>query len=72
MVLELLTMHLAPEKLLVAARMDLADGVTGREVEALCNDIDQRLREREPMVSEVFLDPTPRPGVSPDRTVADQ
>jgi cation diffusion facilitator family transporter len=63
-VLELLTMHLAPEQLLVAARVDLADGVTGREVELMCDRIEHRLREAVPMVQEVFVDPTPRPSVA--------
>lgn len=70
-VLDLLTMHLAPEQLLVAVRLDLADGVTGREVEMLCNDIERRLREEVPMVYEVFVDPTPRPSVARDRAVGE-
>jgi cation diffusion facilitator family transporter len=63
-VLELLTMHLAPEQLLVAVRMDLADGVDGRQVELVCDRIEVQLREAVPMVQEVFLDPTPRPSVA--------
>jgi cation diffusion facilitator family transporter len=63
-VLELLTMHLAPEKLLVAVKIDLADGVTGREVELVCDRIEHHLCDAVPMVQEVFLDPTPRPSVA--------
>jgi cation diffusion facilitator family transporter len=63
-VLELLTMHLAPEQLLVAARVDLAEGVTGREVELMCDRIEHRLCEAVPIVQEVFVDPTPRPSAT--------
>jgi cation diffusion facilitator family transporter len=63
-VLELLTMHLAPEKLLVAVRIDLADDMTGREVELVCDRIEHQLRDAVPMVQEVFLDPTPRPSAA--------
>jgi cation diffusion facilitator family transporter len=67
-VLDLLTMHLAPEQLLVAVRIDLADGVTGRDVELVCDQIERVLHEAEPMVTEVFLDPTPRYEVARDRS----
>jgi cation diffusion facilitator family transporter len=66
-VLELLTMHLAPEQLLVAVRIDLADDVTGRDVELVCDRIERALHDAEPMVTEVFLDPTPRYGAAHDR-----
>jgi cation diffusion facilitator family transporter len=59
-VLELLTMALAPDRLLVAARIDLADGLSTAEVERASSEIDQELRERVPGVWQVFLDATPR------------
>jgi cation diffusion facilitator family transporter len=60
-VVDLRTMYLGPESLLVAARVDLADdGQDAEAVEHLANDVDQKLREEIPAVSEVFLDPTPR------------
>jgi cation diffusion facilitator family transporter len=59
-VLEVLTMALAPDRLLVAARIDLADGLSTAEVEQASSDIDQQLRERVPGVWQVFLDATPR------------
>jgi cation diffusion facilitator family transporter len=59
-VLELLTMALAPDRLLVAARIDLADGLTAAEVERASTEIEQQLRERVPTVWQVFLDATPR------------
>jgi len=59
-VLELLTMALAPDRLLVAARIDLADGRSADEIEHASSEIDRELRERIPAVWQVFLDATPR------------
>jgi cation diffusion facilitator family transporter len=60
-VLDLRTMYLGPESLLVAARVDLADdGREAEEIEHLASELDRRLRETVPAVSEVFVDPTPR------------
>jgi cation diffusion facilitator family transporter len=59
-VVELLTMYTGPRSLLVAARIDLADGVESRRVEQLASELDERLREAVPDVDQVFLDPTPR------------
>ena len=57
-VVELLTMALAPEQLLVAARVDLADGLSTDEVEKASSEIDRELREQVPGVWQVFLDAT--------------
>jgi cation diffusion facilitator family transporter len=59
-VLELLTMYTGPRSLLVAARIDLVDGIESHRVEELANELDERLREAVPDVDQVFLDPTPR------------
>jgi cation diffusion facilitator family transporter len=60
-VLDLRTMYVGPESLLVAARVDLADdGRDAEAIEHLANELDEKLREEVPAVSEVFLDPTPR------------
>ncbi|HZD01218.1 MAG TPA: cation diffusion facilitator family transporter [Actinomycetes bacterium] len=60
-VLELLTMHLGPNTLLVAVRLDLRDDLSAGEVERLSNEIDRELRHTVPGVYQVFLDATPRP-----------
>jgi divalent metal cation (Fe/Co/Zn/Cd) transporter len=57
-VVELLTMALGPNSLLVAARIDLADGLDPDRLEQVSDRIDERLREVVPDVTEVFLDPT--------------
>jgi cation diffusion facilitator family transporter len=59
-VVELLTMYTGPRSLLVAARIDLADGLDSSRVEELSNELDRRLRDVEGDVDQVFLDPTPR------------
>lgn len=56
---ELLTLVLGPKALLVAARVDLCDGLGSDEVERLSNEIDDQLRAAVPDVKEVFLDATP-------------
>ena len=60
-VLEVLTMVLGPNSLLVAARVDFADGLRDEQVERVSEMIDRRLREVVPDVTEVFLDATTSP-----------
>jgi cation diffusion facilitator family transporter len=59
-VVELLTLRLSPEEVLVAARVDLdAGGTTGDAVERLGDEVEERVRKEFPMVRHLFLDPTP-------------
>src|SRR4051812_41493200 len=53
---ELLTLVLGPRALLVAARIDLRDDLDAGQVEQISTEIDHRLREVVPDVTEVFLD----------------
>jgi len=57
---DLLTMHLGPENLIVAARVSLAGNLSSDDAEDLADRIEIRLSERVPEVSQVFIDPTPR------------
>ncbi len=57
-VLEILTMALGPNSLLVAARVDFRAGLDEADLERASAEIDQRLREAVPDVTEVFLDAT--------------
>jgi cation diffusion facilitator family transporter len=64
-VVDLKTMYMGPRSLLVAARVDLADGARDAGgVERLANELDGRLQEEVADVDQVFLDPTPRSGRS--------
>jgi divalent metal cation (Fe/Co/Zn/Cd) transporter len=57
-VLEILTMALGPNSLLVAARVDFRSGLDESDLERASADIDERLRDVVPDVTEVFLDAT--------------
>jgi cation diffusion facilitator family transporter len=56
--IELLTMHLGPDHLLVAARVDFSGEISGDETEDLASKIDRRLAERLSVTLHVFIDPT--------------
>jgi cation diffusion facilitator family transporter len=58
-VVELLTMMIGPGEILVAAKIDFRDESSAAGVEIACEEVDRRLRERFPGVTQVFLDPTP-------------
>jgi cation diffusion facilitator family transporter len=62
--LELLTMQLGPDHLIVAARVTLDDEVSADDAENLADDIDKRLAEQLPLVAHVFIDPTQQPARS--------
>jgi cation diffusion facilitator family transporter len=57
-VVELLTMHLGPETVLVAARIDFGDELTASNVEDFSGRMDAELTSAWPVVKQVFLDPT--------------
>ena len=57
-VIELLTMVLGPNSLLVAARVDFAAGLLDEQVEHASDEIERRMCEAVPDVTEVFLDAT--------------
>jgi divalent metal cation (Fe/Co/Zn/Cd) transporter len=56
--LELLTMYLGPDHLIVAARVWLADDIAADDIEDLADRIDRKLAEVLPQTPHVFIDPT--------------
>ncbi len=59
-VVELLSLRLSPDEVLVAARVDLHEGdTTGDAVERLGDEVEERVRKEFPMVRHLFVDPTP-------------
>jgi cation diffusion facilitator family transporter len=60
-VVELLTMRLSPDEVLVAARVDLDDEASGGALELHADEVEKRVRARYPQVRHVFLDPTRDP-----------
>jgi cation diffusion facilitator family transporter len=65
-VVELLTMRLGPEDVLVAARVDVDDSASGRDLEQVADEVELRIKESYPEVRHVFLDPTAATGARPD------
>jgi cation diffusion facilitator family transporter len=62
--LDLLTMYLGPEHLIVAARVAFSDDISADRAEDVADDIDKRLADRLPLVPHVFLDPTQTPSAT--------
>ena len=56
--LDLLTMYVGPERMIVAAKVDFGEDISADRAEELADDIDKRLADRLPQVPHVFLDPT--------------
>jgi cation diffusion facilitator family transporter len=61
---DLLTMYLGPEHLIVAARVDFSEDLSADRAEELADEIDKRLADRLPLVPHVFLDPTQAPSAT--------
>jgi cation diffusion facilitator family transporter len=57
-IVEILTMQLGPEEVLVAARLDLAEGLDSTAVEEVSARLDHELHARHPEITQVFLDAT--------------
>ncbi|MFF0265502.1 cation diffusion facilitator family transporter [Kribbella sp. NPDC004536] len=59
-VLDLLSLQLAPDQVLVVATVDLVDsGTTGAAIEQLAEQIDVKVRQEHPSIRHLYLDPTP-------------
>jgi cation diffusion facilitator family transporter len=56
--LELRTMHMGPDSIIVAARVALNDAMGASQAEDLAGEIDSRLAEKLPLQPHVFIDPT--------------
>jgi cation diffusion facilitator family transporter len=59
-IVQLMTMAMGPDDLLVAARLDLPDDLDAERIEQLARELDAELREAVPAVKQVFIDPTHR------------
>ncbi|MBV9593449.1 MAG: cation diffusion facilitator family transporter [Actinobacteria bacterium] len=59
-VVDLLTMMTGVSRVLVCARVDFVDDVSAGELETACLRADAELRERFPMLDEIFIQPAPR------------
>jgi cation diffusion facilitator family transporter len=63
-IVELLTMRMSPEQVIVVARVDLDDTSTVDQLEKSAEEVERRVREQHPEVRHVFLDPTDDPNES--------
>ncbi|MFE2751027.1 cation diffusion facilitator family transporter [Actinosynnema sp. NPDC059335] len=59
-VVDLLTMAVGTDRVLVCARLDFDDALGAADLERTCVRIDAELRAAHPEVDEVFLEPVPR------------
>lgn len=59
-VVDLLTMLIGTDRILVCARLDFVDTVTTAELERACVRIDAELRAAFSDLDEIFLEPVPR------------
>jgi cation diffusion facilitator family transporter len=59
-IVELLTMYLGPDQLIVAARVDFGGNLSADQAEEIADEIDRRLADRLNKTLHVFLDPTRR------------
>jgi len=68
---DLMTMNVGTDQILVCARLDFDDRLGAADVERACARLDGELHEKYPEVYEVFLEPVPRddPGLR-DRVMA--
>jgi divalent metal cation (Fe/Co/Zn/Cd) transporter len=72
-VVDLLTMHIGANQVMLAARIDLADDLDSSAVENFSLRVDREIQHRWPAISQVFIDPTrhdediDRPGLATSR-----
>ncbi len=59
-VVDLLTMMTGADRVLLCTRVDFADGYTVSDLEQACVRIDSTLRERFPVLDEIFIQPAPK------------
>ena len=59
-VVDLLTMMIGTDQILLCARLDFDDNLDAASLERACADIDADLRKRFPDLEEIFVEPVPR------------
>jgi cation diffusion facilitator family transporter len=71
-VVDLLTMTIGTDQVLLCARLDFDDSLGAPEMERACVDIDHELHARFPDLAEIFLEPVPRADPTMRRRVLDR
>ncbi len=71
-VVDLLTMTVGTDEVLLCARLDFVDTLNGAALERACVEIDADLHGRFPELQEVFLEPVPRTDATVRQRVLDR
>ena len=58
-VMQVLTMQMGADDVLLALKVDVEDDATGESIERVADDVETRVREAHPEIQHVFVDPTP-------------
>lgn len=56
-IIHMKTLHIAPEELLVAAKIGIPESATAADIAAMIDDAERRLRLAEPMAHTIYLEP---------------
>ena len=57
---DLLTMMIGTDRILLCARLDFDDALNAAALEQTCAAIDEEMRERFPDLQDIFIEPVPR------------
>ena len=68
-VVELLTMHLAPKKILINAHVNFRDELETDDIEKTIRQIERNIRRAEPMVDMIFLETARQSEPGPDEPI---
>lgn len=56
-IIHLKTLHIAPEELLVAVKIGVAEDATGAQIAEAINAAERNVRQAEPMATQIFIEP---------------
>jgi cation diffusion facilitator family transporter len=65
--IDLLTMHFAPQDVLLNLKIHFRDDLSARDVEEAVDRLEQRIRDRHPEVKRIFIEPGPAARPQDDR-----
>ena len=70
-VIDILTMHIGPDEILLNANIEFQDGMTTEQIETLVDEIEAAIRRKLPQVKKIFIEAdTPRESaLSPRKTI---
>lgn len=66
-ILDLLSMHIGPDEVLLNMNLEFRDGLTTSQIEKLVDDIERAIMEQLPKVKRIFIEADTPPQASPQR-----